>query len=316
MSVFCHSHRPSCNKEATVKIFFPFFLFPLSHKPKALLLLSLIWAHFSTSAPAFFTSPAPEPHPPPVLSRAVPRPPPPAPAPSPSGLPSRSHAPSPREGAAHAQCAPLPGRPGVGGVGAGGGGAGAGGYLGGGALTRRREGEKVHSGRPQGCACARRRAQRPRCQGAGRREVSGSLLGGGVGGGRRGTGPRARARALAAALLSSPPPAPHTHPHAHTPSPASLPARRPPRRPRSPSRARKGVARRRSGGHVALRRRRRRRPRPGLRSGAEDGRWAGGRGRPGRRLLLEHRGSRAPAAGWTAEAAVGAAEAEAAGPGE
>lgn len=119
----------------------------------------------------------------------------------------------------------------------------------------------------------------------------------------------ARARALAAALPPSLPPSLHTHPHAHTPSPASLPARRPPSGPRSASRARKGVARRRSGGHVALRR-----PRPGLRSGPEDRRWAGGRGRPGRRLLLERRGYRPPAAGWTAEAAVGAAEAEAAGP--
>lgn len=104
----------------------------------------------------------------------------------------------------------------------------------------------------------------------------------------------ARARALSPRLALPVPVSAHTSTHAH-PLPCLLPARRPPRRPRSPSRARKGVARRRSGGHVALRRRWRR-PRPGLRSGPEDRRWAGGRGRPGRRLLLERRGCRPPAA--------------------
>lgn len=178
--------------------------------------------------------------------------------------------------------------------GGGWGGAGVGGYVGGGALTMWQEGEKVRQGPAPRAAHARRRAQWPRCQGGGRREVSGSLLGGGAGEGRG----RGRARALAAARPPSLPSSPHTQPHTHTPSPVSLPARRPPRWPRSPSRARKGVARRRSGGHVALRRRRRqRRPRPGLRSGPEDRRWAGGRGRPGRRLLLERRGYRPPAAG-------------------
>lgn len=217
----------------------PFPFLTLFHKPKALpLLLNLIWAPFSTlSPPRPPTTPLPSLRLCLTLSRAVPHPQPQAPSHSTSGLPFSNHAPRPREGGAQAQSTPLPGRSGVGGMGEGGGGAGVGGYLRGGALTMWREGEKVHSGRPRGCACAppRPAAGMP---GAGRREVSGSLLGGG-GGGRRGKGAAgARARALAAALPPSLPPRPPLRTHIHTRTPPPLPPSPRAARPAGPARPR------------------------------------------------------------------------------